>query len=150
MVSGSGAAISAEERNWAMFANLSGLLVFANIPFANIIGTVLIYFKVRNEKWPFALEHAREALNFQITISIVWFLCVILFVASLFGSLAHMAIEGHGVATTAESIWFFASFGWLGLIWITMLVDVIYCIVATVAASGERPFRYPAIPFVRT
>lgn len=37
------------ERDWAMYAHLSGLLALTHIPFANIIGPLIVYLKVRHE-----------------------------------------------------------------------------------------------------
>lgn len=143
-------AIGAEERNWAMFANLAGLFVFLHVPLANVVAPLLIYLTLRDRKLPFALVHARNALNFQITFSIFYILAGALFLALLFGSIAQYFMIAGEVRDAMPP---FALIFWgalcIAFLVIALAVNVILCIVAAVAASSGRTFRYPGIAFVR-
>ena len=68
--------ISQEERQWAMFAHLSALVGLV-IPFGNIIGPLVIWL-VKKETMPFVDNQAKEALNFQITVTIAMVVSAIL------------------------------------------------------------------------
>lgn len=143
-------AIGAEERNWAMFANLAGLFVFVHVPLANVIGPLVIYLSLRERKMPFALEHARHSLNFQISFSIFYILAGAIFVAALFGSVAQYLMLAGDVHDATPS---FALVFWgvlcVAFLLLAVVVNVAFCIAAAVAASSGRDFRYPAVPFVR-
>ncbi|KGQ20706.1 Tic20 domain containing protein [Lysobacter dokdonensis DS-58] len=68
--------ISQEERQWAMFAHLSALIGLV-IPFGNIIGPLVIWL-IKKDTMPFTGEQAREALNFQITVTLAMVVSAIL------------------------------------------------------------------------
>ena len=70
--------ISAEERQWAMFAHLSALIGFI-IPFGNIIGPLVIWM-IKKETMPFVDQQGKEALNFQITVTIAMVVSAILII----------------------------------------------------------------------
>jgi len=53
----------AEDRQWASFAHLGGIL--------GLLPSLIIYL-VFKDRGPFTRTEAKEALNFQITIAIVW------------------------------------------------------------------------------
>jgi uncharacterized protein len=59
-----------EARQWAMFAHLSAILL-------GFIGPLVIYL-VKKDEDAFVADQAREALNFQLTVLIGAFICVIL------------------------------------------------------------------------
>lgn len=142
--------ISADERNWAMFANLSGLFIFAHIPFANVIAPLIVYLKVRSDRLNFALEHARNSLNFQITFSIFAFVFAIVWIACVIGSIGQLIALGDRTHDVGPPLAFFVTiFAWLAVWGCAVLVNVVLCILAAIAASSGRGFRYPAIPFVR-
>ncbi len=58
---------SAETKNWAMLAHLSALVMLLGIP--SLIGPLVVWL-VRKDQDPWVGEHAREALNFNISILI--------------------------------------------------------------------------------
>jgi uncharacterized Tic20 family protein len=142
--------IGAEERNWAMFANLAGLFVFVHVPLANVIGPLVIYLSLQDRKMPFALEHARRSLNFQVTFSILYLVAISVFVAALFGSIAQYLLLASDVrdAVPPFSLIFWGALC-VAFLLIAVAVNVIFCIAAAVAASSGRTFHYPAIAFVR-
>jgi uncharacterized Tic20 family protein len=64
-----------EAQQWGMFAHLSALIGFI-IPFGNIIGPLVIW-QIRKDM-PFVVDQGKEALNFQITVSIAAAVCFLL------------------------------------------------------------------------
>jgi len=66
--------VSKDEQNWAMGCHLAALAGFL-VPFGNIIGPLVIWLIKRNEM-PMVDRHGKEALNFQITVSIAFLICV--------------------------------------------------------------------------
>ncbi len=131
--------IGENDRTWAIYANAAGLLAFTNIPFANVVGPLLIWLKVRNDPaMPFAREHARTALNFQITWSLIFMLVVGIFV--------DLAFTTRGwIAMAPLVIW-----PLLGGALLLLLVNVVLCILGCLRASDLRAFANPiAFPFVR-
>jgi len=95
-----------DQNQMAMLAHLSGIVL-------GFIGP-LIFYLIEKDK-PFALEQAKEALNFQITITIVWIAAGIL------------SVVGIGLII-------------MPFVWI---VDLIFCIVAGMAANKGEHYRYP-------
>lgn len=58
------------ERNWAVFCHLGGFALYV-LPFmlGNVLVPLVIWLMKRNES-PYIDEHGREALNFQISMTI--------------------------------------------------------------------------------
>ncbi len=65
-----------DERMWAMIAHLSAVVGFI-IPFGNIIAPLLIWILKKDES-AFINDQGKEALNFQISVTIYAIVCVIL------------------------------------------------------------------------
>lgn len=65
--------VSPEQRTWAMLGHLSAFAGFV-IPFGNILGPLVIWL-IKKDSMPFAAEQAKEALNFNITFSILAIVC---------------------------------------------------------------------------
>ncbi len=68
--------ISAEERQWGMFAHLSALVGFL-IPLGSIIAPLIIW-QIKKAEMPFVDDQGKEALNFQITVFIAVLVCIVL------------------------------------------------------------------------
>ena len=66
--------VSKEEQNWAMICHLSALAGFL-VPFGNIVGPLIVWLIKRSEM-PMVDVHGKEALNFQITVSIGILICI--------------------------------------------------------------------------
>jgi uncharacterized Tic20 family protein len=135
-----------EERNWAIAAHLSALVAVMGVPFGHIIGPLVVYLTQR-ERSPFVASHARASLNFQITASIA----AMMFFAVAFAGWAAFIIALPSKPSETMPFWFLG--GWIAFLGVVLLaaVGVIALIVmGAVAASNERPYRYPfAISFVR-
>ena len=74
--SSSDTGLSAEERQWGMFAHLSALVGFV-IPFGTLIGPLIIW-QMKKSEMPYVDEQGKEALNFQITVAIAIAVCILL------------------------------------------------------------------------
>lgn len=92
-----------DERQWALFIHLSALLGFL-VPFGNVIGPLILWQVKKNES-SYLDDQGKEALNFQISFTIVtvallmigfatiWFLVGILFfIAAFIAGLAWLAL----------------------------------------------------------
>lgn len=71
-----------DERTWALIAHLSAIVGFV-IPFGNIIGPLLIWI-LKKDEFPFVNDQGKEALNFQISVTIYVMIAAI-FVILLIG-----------------------------------------------------------------
>ena len=59
---------SKEEQNWAMICHLSALAGFL-IPFGNLLGPLIVWL-IKRAEMPLVDTNGKEALNFQITVTI--------------------------------------------------------------------------------
>lgn len=60
--------ISQDEKTWGMLAHLSSLSGFV-IPFGSLLGPLIIWL-VKRDTMPFVADQGKEALNFNITVTI--------------------------------------------------------------------------------
>src|SRR5882724_3462613 len=104
---------STEEKQWALFAHLSALVGFI-IPFGSIIGPLIVW-QIKKNEMPFVDDQGKEALNFQITVATAVVICIVLMVVLI---------------------------GFL-LIFVVGLFDLIFIIVAAIAANNGQAYRYP-------
>ncbi|MEX2324750.1 MAG: DUF4870 domain-containing protein [Nitriliruptoraceae bacterium] len=127
--------VNAESRGWAMGAHLSALGI--GLVSAAILGFVgpLVVWLLRREDDPYAEYHAKEALNFQLTVLLVIVLSAILAIPAIIIGVLTLGI---GlillaiVALVAAVLWF------------------VLPIVATVKAGNSESYRYPfTIRFVQ-
>jgi uncharacterized Tic20 family protein len=114
--SGAGAPLTAEQdRMWASLAHLGGILSF--VP-------ALVIWLVFRGRGRFTDEHAKEALNFQITLLI-----------------GYVAIS---VVSTILALLTFGLLGALGsLSWVLWLIGCIFSILGYLDARTGKPYRYP-------
>lgn len=105
--------VSSEERQWAMFAHLAALAGFV-IPFGNLIGPLIVW-QVKKNEMPFVDDQGKEALNFQITVSLAVLVCIILLVVVI-GAL---------------------------LLPIVGIAALVLTVIAAVKANGGEAYRYP-------
>ena len=116
--------ISAEERQWAMFAHLSallgGLLTSAVGGWGTFIGPLIIWL-VKKDTMPFVNDQGKEALNFNITVAIICLALVLLSIVTL----------GIGLIIAIPA-WVIVGIAWLVL-----------TILAAVKANEGVAYRYP-------
>lgn len=117
--------ISAEERQWAMFAHLSALL--GGLVTAGWAGSAgwflgpLIIWQLKKDTMPFVSEQAKEALNFNIMISAIFLILWILTFVTL----------GIGILLTGP------------LMLIIGIAALVFVIIAAVKANQGIAYRYP-------
>jgi uncharacterized Tic20 family protein len=96
-----------------MLAHLSTFAGYL-IPFGNIVGPLVVWL-MKKDELPFVDEHAKEALNFQISMTI-W---IAIAVASIFCFV--------GIAITP----------------ILVVLDIVFTIIAAIKANSGERYRYP-------
>ncbi|CAG0985927.1 hypothetical protein MTYP_02014 [Methylophilaceae bacterium] len=98
---------NSDEKNIAVVTHITGIF-FSIFP-------GLIVWLLKKDESPYISDQAREALNFQITILIAWFVSGIL-------------------------VFILIGLPMLGLVW---LANIVFSIIAAVAASKGENYRYP-------
>jgi len=66
---------SKDERTWALICHLSGLAGYV-IPLGNIIGPLVVWLVKKDQSW-FINDQGKEALNFQICLTIYMILALV-------------------------------------------------------------------------
>ena len=116
--------ISAEEKQWAMFAHLSalagGLLTSAIGGWGFFIGPLVIWL-MKKDTMPFVADQAKEALNFNITVSAVFVILLVLSLLTL----------GIGFLVTAP------------LMLIIGIAALVFIIIGAMKANQGIAYRYP-------
>ena len=117
--------ISAEQRQWAMFAHLSALVggvITGGWAFSVgcFIGPLIIWM-IKKDTMPFVDDQAKEALNFNLTVAAIFFVLLILTIGTL----------GIGVLLTLP----------VGLI--VGLAWLVLTIIAGIKANEGVAYRYP-------
>lgn len=103
-----------DERLWATLIHVGGILIGFIAP--------LVGYLVLKDRSAFVRDHAKTALNFQITVLIGY----------LIGSLLLIVLIG---ALVLLAVW---------------VVSIVFSIVAAVAANRGEAYRYPlTIPFIK-
>ena len=109
--------VSQEDKQWATFAHLGGLLGGFVIPFAGWFLAPLIIWMIKKDTSRFVDDQGKEALNFQIT----------MFIGELLAA-----------AITAATC--FIGFP---VLFVPFIVGIIYAIQGTMAANRGEWYRYP-------
>jgi len=104
---------SKDERTWGTVVHLSALCALV-IPLGHVLGPLVIWLIKRGDM-PMVDRHGKEALNFQITVTIASFLC--------------------GLLT-------FVGIG-LVLLFVLLIADAVLVIMAAVKTSRGEAFSYP-------
>ncbi len=102
-----------DERMWAMFCHLSTLAGYV-MPFGNIVGPLVVWM-IKKDEYPLVDDQGKEALNFQISITI-WMIISLLLCFVLVGI---PILIGLGI------------------------FDLIVTIIAAVQANSGNYYRYP-------
>lgn len=106
-------AVSQDDKNLGSLAHLLGFLSFV-VPLGSILGPLVVYL-VKRDSSPYVGDHARESLNFQVTLLIAKLLCIPLCLVLI---------------------------GFV-LIFALLVFEVVQVIKATIAASEGRAYDYP-------
>ncbi len=122
---GAESGISADERQWAMFAHLSALA--GGIVTAGWAGSIgcflgpLVIWMMKKDTMPFVDDQAKEALNFNISVAIIFFVLFVLTLVTL----------GIGALLTVPLMIL------VGLAWL------VFTIIASIKANQGERYRYP-------
>ena len=104
---------SSEARQWALIAHVSALLGFV-LPFGNLIGPLIVW-QLKKDMDPFVDDQGKEALNFQITVTLMLVVCVLLMLV-LIGIL---------------------------LAWVVGIAALVLVIIAAIKSNEGTAYRYP-------
>jgi uncharacterized Tic20 family protein len=116
--------IDAQERQWAMFAHLSALLAGLLTGWIGLIGCFvgpLVIWLVKKESMPFVNDQGKEALNFNITVAIVYAVLLMLTLFTL----------GLGAVLTIPGFFI------VGIAWLVLTI------IASIKANEGVAYRYP-------
>ena len=102
-----------DEKNWGMYCHLAGFAGLL-VPFGNVLGPLLIWI-IKKEEYPFVEVEGKEALNFQITVSI----------AAIIAGLLSVVLIG------------------IPLLIAIGILAIIFMIKAVMETNEGRPYRYP-------
>jgi|ERR1700722_10518639 len=102
-----------EERNWGMYCHLAAFAGFI-VPFGNIIGPFIVWL-IKREDFPTVNRQGKEALNFQISMTLYFFVATLLT---------------------------FIIIGFI-LIPVIVIADIIFIIMAAIKAQEGGIYRYP-------
>lgn len=108
----------AEEKTYALFTHLVGLLSLASLalPVPGLVGT-LIMWRIKHDASPFLDDHGREAVNFQISVLLYGVILTVLIIPTLgLSAVGHIAV---------------------------VVLSLIGCIRGAVAANRGEFYRYP-------
>ncbi|QGM02078.1 DUF4870 domain-containing protein [Stenotrophomonas maltophilia] len=101
--------VPADQRTMALAAHLLGI-------FTGFIGALIIWLINKDDAGKaFVTDQAKEALNFQITITIAMLICIVLMIVIIGGILAP----------------------------IVGILNLVFCIIAAVKANNGEAYRYP-------
>ena len=110
--------LSAEERNWAMACHLAGFAGYLLPGIGHILGPLVVWL-IKKDTSPFIDDQGKEALNFNISVTIWALVCFLL----------GITIIGLVIAIP------------FGLV--LMVVDVVCKIIGAIRASNGERYRYP-------
>ncbi|MEA2046048.1 MAG: DUF4870 domain-containing protein [Euryarchaeota archaeon] len=99
---------------WATFCHISALFTFVGIPLGNILGPLVVWLLKRND-YAFVDDQGKEALNFQISMTIYGIIA---------GVLAYLVVG-------------------IFLLAIIAIVDLVLVIMAAMKTNDGEGYRYP-------
>jgi len=102
-----------DERMWAMLCHLSAFAGYL-VPFGNIIGPLVIWL-IKKDQYAFVDDQGKEALNFQISITI-WAAVAVVLCFVIIG---------------------------IPLLIAVLIFSVVMTIIAAIKANGGEYYRYP-------
>ena len=103
-----------DEKMWGMLCHLSTFAAFIGVPFGNIIAPLIIWL-IKKEESPFVDHHGKEALNFQISMTIYSIVAALLC---------------------------FVFVGFI-LLPVVIIADIVLTIIASVRANAGEMYVYP-------
>ena len=124
-------------RTWSMLCHLSALASLL-IPFGNILGPLIVW-QIKKNELPEITAHAKESLNFQLTILLI----SIIFSIFLVDSIGYWALMQNPMSMLVSGIG-------LALMLATIkLISLVLVIMAGIKANNGELYNYPSIRFLR-
>ena len=111
--------LTSEERTLGCVAHLSTFAGYV-VPFGNVVAPLVIWLTQRDES-TFVGEHARQALNFQITFMVFALACVIVLIATL----------GLGIFVVVPALIVMA------------ICEVVFTVIGAIRGYEGNEYRYP-------
>jgi hypothetical protein len=112
----------------------------------------LVVYLIKGHESEFVASHAKASLNYQITMSILGMVAVLIFVAVGLGFMANMpSTMSSGEMPPSYAVAFAVFWAAVAIVVVAiLLLSLIFIIAATLAASDGRRYNYPlAIRFLR-
>jgi len=110
-----------DETNWAVFCHLAAFAFFVVPPFGHVLGPLVIWL-VKKDQLPFVDLHGKEAVNFQISMTIYAIVSVFLVIVLI------------GIPLLAA----------------IFVADFVLAVIAAMAASRGEKYKYPfTIAFIK-
>ena len=117
--------VNKDARMWAMFCHLAGLTGYIMPVVANIVAPLIIW-QIKKDDFPFVNEQGKEAVNFQISMSLYLIISAILWVPLSFVCVGVFIPIAIGI------------------------VDLVFLLIAAVNANNGHHYRYPlTIRFIK-
>lgn len=114
--------ITSDQQTWRVLAHASALIQFVGIP--SFVGPLLVWLFRRED--PVVEPHAREALNFQLSLAIYFIVGGIVAVIAL--------VTIVGIPFALLIVLFLA---------VLFVAEIVFAILASLAASRGEMYRYP-------
>ncbi|MCL6524029.1 MAG: DUF4870 domain-containing protein [Thermoflavifilum sp.] len=127
----------------AAIIHLGGLLgwIFP-FSFANLIGVLILWLILRKED-PFIDSQGKEALNFQILVSLIFLILALLGGMFMMGEWMFFSWNQHFRPGNFFS-WNMAHVGVWAILWkLAHLFNFIFCVIAAIRAGQGIAYRYP-------
>jgi len=113
------------DRTWDVLCHLSALSVLVGVPFGNILGPLVVWLIKKGDS-PSADAHGKEALNFQISVTIYLMAATALTVSLMLILVGFLLLPLLLVAVIVVPV-----------------IDLILVIIASVKAGNGEFYRYP-------
>jgi uncharacterized Tic20 family protein len=104
-----------DAKMWGMFCHLAALITYLGVPFGNILGPLIIWL-IKKDEMVFVNDQGKEALNFQITVTIA---SLAIFPTLCFPPLFVLLLLAIGIA------------------------DLVFIIIASIESNKGKAYRYP-------
>jgi uncharacterized Tic20 family protein len=108
-------------RTWHMACHMAALANLTSIPFAGVLGPLIVW-QIKKNEIPSVEQHAKDAINFQLT---VWIAAVVAGIGTLLGFLLCLF------------------FVFLPVLILIGLAGIIFPIIAGIKANSGEPYSYP-------
>ena len=125
------------ERTWATMCHLAALAAITCIPFANILGPLIVWL-IKKDQMPLVDENGKKSVNFQISISIYAFALMII-IGALWGVIFVLSLILPFFAVLFFVVWILGAILALAL----FLAGLGLAIVAGIKVNNGESYDYP-------